>query len=182
MIEKNVNKKDFNNLFLINPDGYVVYTNTIKEKVGSNLNWPVNQSWYLTKKFIEAKNKKEVIFSDAYIDYYSDLYPEFLALSPVYNQNKLLGYVALIKNMNIIFGITEDKKNLGETGESYLVSRDQKILISPLRNSSFDMFVQNIDTENIKNCFSGAKNPPTNILLNYNNVIKPIISNILTNR
>ena len=72
-----------------------VYTNTIKEKVGSNLNWPVNQNWYLTKKFIEAKNKKEIIFSDAYIDYYSDLYPEFLALSPVYDQDKLLGYVAL---------------------------------------------------------------------------------------
>ena len=167
--EKNINKKDFNNLFLINPDGYVIYTNTIKEKVGSNLNWPINQNWYLTKKFIEAKNKKEITFSDAYIDYYSDLYPEFLILSPVYDQNKLLGYVALIKNMNVIFGITEDKENLGETGESYLVSRDQKLLISPLRNSSFDMFIQTIDTDNIRNCFSGIKNPTTNILLNYNN-------------
>ena len=28
--------------------------------------------------------------------------------------------------MNVIFGITEDKENLGKTGESYLVSRDQK--------------------------------------------------------
>ncbi|MDD3002858.1 MAG: cache domain-containing protein [Candidatus Shapirobacteria bacterium] len=167
--EKNINKKDFNNLFLINPDGYVIYTNTIKEKVGSNLNWPVNQNWYLTKKFIEAKNKKEITFSDAYIDYYSDLYPEFLILSPVYDQNKLLGYVALIKNMNVIFGITEDKENLGETGESYLVSRDQKLLISPLRNNPFDMFVQTINTNNIRNCFSEIKNPTTNILLNYSN-------------
>ncbi|MFA6184594.1 MAG: cache domain-containing protein [Candidatus Shapirobacteria bacterium] len=167
--EENVNKKDFNNLFLINPDGYVVYTNTIKEKVGSNLNWPVNQNWYLTKKFIETKNKKEIIFSDAYIDYYSDLYPEFLVLSPVYDQNKLLGYVALIKNMNVVFGIVEDKESLAKTGESYLVSQDQKILVSPLRNSSFDMFVQTIDTDNIRNCFSGIKNPSINILLNYNN-------------
>ncbi|MDD2224817.1 MAG: cache domain-containing protein [Candidatus Shapirobacteria bacterium] len=167
--EENVNKKDFNNLFLINPDGYVVYTNTIKEKVGSNLNWPVNQDWYLTKKFIEEKNNKEILFSDAYIDYYSEVYPEFLVLLPIYDQNKLLGYVALIKNMNVIFGITGDKENLGETGESYLVSRDQKLLISPLRNSSFDMFVQTIDTDNIRNCFSGIKNPTTNILINYNN-------------
>jgi len=178
--EKNINKKDFNNLFLINPDGYVIYTNTIKEKVGSNLNWPVNQNWYLTKKFIEAKNKKGLIFSDAYIDYYSDLYPEFLALSPVYDQDKLLGYVALVKNMNVVFGITEDKENLGETGESYLVSRDQKLLISPLRNSFFDMFVQTIDTDNIRNCFSGIKNPPINISLNYSNERTLAINSLIT--
>jgi len=177
--EENVNKKDFNNLFLINPDGYVVYTNTIKEKVGSNLNWPVNQNWYLTKKFIEAKNKKEIIFSDAYIDYYSDLYPEFLVLSPVYDQNKLLGYVALIKNMNVIFGITEDKENLGKTGESYLVSQDQEKLISPLRNSSFDLFVQTIDTDNIRNCFSGIKESSTDILLNYSNERTVAVSSLI---
>jgi len=166
--KENVNKKDFNNLFLINPDGYIVYTNDIKARVGSNLNWAANQDLYLTKKFIENKNKNKIIFSDAYIDDYDELYPVFLVISPVFDQDKLLGYVALNKKMNTIFEITENNENLGQTGESYLVSQNKKLLISPLRNNHFDTFIQNINTDNINNCFSGTKNK-TRILTNYNN-------------
>jgi len=167
--KENIKKRDFDNLFLISADGYVIYTNKIKGKVGASLNWPVNQDWYLTKNFEGVKNDPKIVFSDAFIDNYDDKYPKFLVLSPVYDQNKLIGYVVLSKNMNTVFGITEDEENLGETGESYLVSQNQKILISPLRNNSFDMFIQTIDTDNIRNCFSGIKNSSTNILLNYSN-------------
>jgi len=166
--KENVNKKDFYNLFLINPDGYIVYTNDIKAGAGSNLNWVVNQDLYLTKKFIEDRDKNKIIFSDAYVDDYDELYPVFLVMSPVFDQNKLLGYVALSKKMNTIFEITENTENLRQTGESYLISQNKKLLISPLRNNHFDTFVQNINTDNVNNCFSRTKNK-TKILLNYNN-------------
>ena len=166
--KENINKKDFNNLFLINPDGYIVYTNDVKAGVGSNLNWEVNQDLFLTKKFIENKDKNKIIFSDAYIDDYNELYPVFLVISPVFDQNKLLGYLVLNKKMNTIFEITESTENLGQSGESYLVSQNKKLLISPLRNNHFDTFVQNINTDNINNCFSGTKNK-TRVLINYNN-------------
>jgi len=165
--QKNSSQRDFNNLFLISPNGNIIYTQDPNKEIGINLNWPVNKNLNLTKVFIQAQKDNKTIFSDAFIDSYGEIYPEFIIISPVYDQNKLLGYVALVKDMNIIFEITKDPKNLGQTGESYLVDQTSKLLISPLRRSSFDMFVQNIDTDNSNDCLTN-KIRPNSILLNYN--------------
>jgi len=175
----NLNNEDFNNLFLINPDGNFIYAKNVKEDVGSNLNWPVNKQLNLETSFGKVKKQNKIVFSDAYIDSYGEIYPKFTIISPVYEQNKLIGYVALIKNMNTLFKITKDTKNLGETGESYLVNREQDYLISPLRKNNFDMFVQTIDTENTNNCFLGKKNR-NNILPNYEGELTIATHNIIS--
>jgi hypothetical protein len=167
LYEGNVGQKDFNNLFLINADGYVIYSKDINKNIGINVNWSIYQGSTLSKNFDNVQKENKIVFSDAFIDSYGEIYPEFMALSPVYESDKFLGYIALVKNMNSIFDITKDIKNLGETGESYLVNRDNKLLISPLRRNYFDMFVQTINTDNINNCFADKPNT-NNLSLNYN--------------
>jgi len=164
--QNNSSQNDFNNLFLINPDGTIIYSQDPNKEIGINLNWPVNKNLTLTKIFIQSQKDNKTIFSDAFIDSYGEIYPEFIVISPVYDQNKLLGYVALVKDMNLIFEITKDPKNLGQTGESYLVDQMSKLLISPLRHNLFDMFVQNIDTDNANDCLTNKINS-NNFLLNY---------------
>jgi hypothetical protein len=167
LYEGNVSQKDFNNLFLISADGYVIYSKDINKNIGINVNWSIYQGSTLSKNFNNVQKENKTVFSDAFIDSYGEIYPEFMALTPVYDSNKFLGYIALVKNMNSIFEITKDIKNLGETGESYLVNRDNKLLISPLRRNYFDMFVQTINTDNVNNCFANKSNTD-NLSLNYN--------------
>jgi hypothetical protein len=168
--EKTIAGSEFDNLVLINPDGYLIYGINNEQNLGINLNWPIYKDLELTKTFFKIKNENKIIFSDAYVDDYGDIYPEFLGISAVYDQGKLLGYLVVSKKMSAIFKITKDVKNLGETGESYLINRNQKLLISPLRHYNFDILIQNINTDNANYCFSNEAKIG-NSLINYNNEI-----------
>jgi len=77
-------------------------------------------------------------------------------MAPVHNEGDLLGYVALIDEMDKIFEIAQELKGLGDTEESYLINKDL-LLISPLTLKNFNIMVQSIDTENAVNCVEGIK-------------------------
>jgi hypothetical protein len=140
------------NLILVSSNGYVIYQVEKKEGLGTNLEWPVNLNKGLSRNYFNAKESNQASFDGPFIRYHGEIYPKFFLMTPVYNKSKLLGFIGLIDGMDEIFKITEDIKNLRETGEVYLVNQ-RGLLISPLRNKDLDIIIQSVDTENSKNCF-----------------------------
>ena len=146
---------DYHNLVLVSPEGYIIYMAEVMGDFGTNLEWEVNLKKGLSKNYFDVKESEKISFSDLFIRHYEDVYPRISVMAPVYEGDNLLGYIGLIDDADKIFKITEDTENLGETGESYLIN-DEKLLISPSRNSDFDILIQSIDTENAQHCFDEA--------------------------
>lgn len=151
-------ENDYYDLVLIssNPQGYVGYMSNPRIGYGANLEWLVNQEVGLAKNYSDVREIEELSFFGPYIGGYGDIYPKISVMAPVHDSNALLGYITLIEEMDHIFNITKDKKNLGEKGQTYLIN-EKLLLISPLRNQEFDIMVQTVDTENSKECIEDLK-------------------------
>ena len=146
-------EKDYHNLVLVSPEGYMIYMVNEIEDFGTNFEWEVNLEEGLSKNYFKVKESKNISFYGPFIRHYGDIYPKFSVMVPIYESEKLLGYVGLLNEMNEIFRITYEIEELGETGESYLVNEDL-LLISPLTLKNFDIMIQSVDTENTQNCFN----------------------------
>lgn len=153
-----VYKNDIYNLFLVNPDGYLIFTGKDEEDLGINLNWSSDKYSELSKIYFMGENEKKIIISDAFIGEFGDIYPNILLMTSVHEKGELLGYLVFKVDFQQIFNIVGGTDNLGKTGETYLVEKENKLLISPLRNRQLNIFSQNIDTENINNCFENKNN------------------------
>lgn len=143
---------DYHNLILISSEGYIIYMAKPMEDFGTNLEWERNLRKGLSKNYFKVKEGK-ISFFGLSIRHYEDVYPKISVMAPVYEGDNLLGYIGLIDEADKVFEITEDTENLGETGKTYLIN-DEKLLISPSRNSDFDIMIQSVDTENTQNCFN----------------------------
>ena len=168
------NSYDFSLLNLISPDGSIVYCNKqVISHSGENLLWNENLDDGVSKHFnIVQKDLKSSIFGP-FITNYGDIYPKISLMNPVYDDNKnLLGFIDLTYDVKKIWGITEEKSGLGETGEIYLVD-SESLLISKLKNNNYNILIQSIESENTDRCFEmsnlGHMNHfPVDIFLNYN--------------
>ncbi len=144
---------NYHNLILVSSEGYIIYMVKPMEDFGTNLGWELNLREGLSKNYFDVKESEKISFFGLSIRHYEDVYPKISVMAPVYGGDNLLGYIGLIDEAEKVFEITEDTKNLGETGETYLIN-DEKFLISPSRNSDFDIMIQSVDTENAQNCFN----------------------------
>ncbi len=148
---------DYYNIILISPDGYVNYMAEQKaDYYGTNLEWEVNFEKGLTNQYLQTKNLEGTSFYGPFIETYGQIYPVFSVMVPVFDSEKLLGYLAIVDDMKEIFKVAEDTKDLGKTGEAYLID-GQELLISPLRNRRFDVMVQSVNSENAVDCFEDLK-------------------------
>ena len=150
-LENFMRQNAYHNIILISADGYVSYMAEKEIGLGTNLSWKENSETDLAKSYIKAVENMEILFYGPYISIYGDIYPKINVLAPVSYGDRFLGYVGIIEEMDEIFAITKDTKNLEETGQSFLINKDQ-LLISPLRNQEFDIMVQAVDTENSEEC------------------------------
>jgi len=151
---ENINKeKNYHNLILISPEGYVTYMVEVMDGFGTNLGWEINYDSGLSGNYYKVKGTNNISFYGPIVRHYGDIYPSISAMAPVYEKGHLLGYIGLIDEMDKVFNIVKDIKNLRETGESYLVN-SEKLLISPLRYYDFDIMVQPVNTENTEECLN----------------------------
>src|SRR3989339_66304 len=168
------NSYDFYNLNLISPNGDIIYCNKqIVDHNGENLLWNENLEDGDSNHFkIVQKDLKPSVFGP-FITSYGDIYPKISLMNPVYDENKnLLGFIDLTYDLQKIWGITEEKSGLGETGEIYLVD-SEGLLISKLKNNDYNLLIQSIESENTDRCFEmdnlgHMKHFPVDIFLNYN--------------
>jgi HAMP domain-containing protein len=81
----------------------------------------------------------------------------FFSISvPVKEKNDLLGVVVVNIDPDELFNIMEDRAGLGETGEIYLVNEDG-YMITPSRFIENAVLRQKVDTNNLRDCFSGKE-------------------------
>lgn len=154
---KNFNKKkDYHNLILISSGGYAIYMTEIMKSFGTNFEWKVNLDTGLSKNYLKAMESGGTSFFGPFLRHDKEIYPKLSTIASVYDGNNLLGYVALLNEMDEIFDIIEETMDIGKTGETYLVNIDG-LLISPLRHSDFGIMVQSINTENVEECLDDFK-------------------------
>lgn len=149
-------KSNYDNIILFSLDGYLIYMSNIDDDFGTSTEWEVNLDNGLSKNYYKTKETQDISFYGPYIETYGEIYPKFSVITPVYDNNILVGYVGIVEKMNKIFEVAKNYTNLGESGQSYIINRENT-LISPLRYDDLDILIQSIDTDNSESCIKDLR-------------------------
>ncbi len=99
---------------------------------------------------------KEMEFVD--YEYYSvSDEPASFFISPVIDDNKIQGYIVLQLSINDINSILTDRRNLGRTGEVYLVNFKQLMITQSRFIDDSTILTKRIDTEAVRNALKEKK-------------------------
>ena len=157
-ISEFVDYNSYEDLILVSRDGQVVFSDKGNYFLGQNLEWKSSIEWTnrmylgLMYNYFKIKNSNNFSFYGPFIDdnghrlVISSMYP-------VLDGERLVGYVALIDDMDNILDSISYGEDSRQTSEVYLVNADL-LLVSPLKHFDFDMLVQSVDTENTMSCFN----------------------------
>lgn len=137
-LEKNAN---INQIDILDNKGIVLSSTNIGE-VGSFRG--------RSDSFINAK--VETFFSDIYFLEKTDI-PVISISSPVYNNEEFKGVIAIKLVLDDLYEIMENRDDLGDTGETILVNRNNYV-ISPSRFKSDAVLKQKINTLSTQQCFN----------------------------
>lgn len=110
---------------LINTDGYVVYATGADKLLGTRIGDPGDQA------FLEGK--RDIYFSEIFL--FDKIY-KMVVSAPIYNENELVGLVALELNMEDVYSFVQNTTGMGETGETLLGKKTSKgaLFLNPLRH------------------------------------------------
>ncbi|NNE00894.1 MAG: PAS domain S-box protein [Pirellulaceae bacterium] len=124
-------------LFLISPDGDIVFTVIKEDDFATNLMTGIYRDTELARAFQTASATHVTEISD--FRYYpaSDEPAAFVA-APVFKSSRLVGVLSLQMSVSHISRLADDRTGLGKTGESLFVSREgvEVLFVSPLRHDS----------------------------------------------
>lgn len=170
LLEHFLRQYGYNNIFLVDIDGNVVFCVRKDEHIGTNLKTGEYSSFSIGEVFKEGLN--HIKFSDlSWCEDSKDF--TFMAAAPVFDlTNRLLGVIIVEVPYSKIDVFLSQRDGLGETGEIYIVGDDNFI------RSKSRFFTQNtilkleIDTEGTRDAFRG--NTDIKIIKDYRNI--PVIS------
>ena len=118
-------KNDLNvyDVFLINPNGDIIYTVEKESDLGQNVNSSLLKNSGLANVFYQSKNK-DIALSDFSPYQPSDNKPNAFIAGAVHDQAKnYLGVIAIQISIKMLDQIIQDRSGLGKSGESYLVGK-----------------------------------------------------------
>lgn len=122
-------------LFLISPDGDVVYTATKGDDFGTNLITGLYKDSELAQTFKRTKTFLETNISD--YKYYAPSREQALFVAaPILSEGEFIGVIALQIDNEDITGIVNDYTGLGMTGETVIATRvvDGAVFVMPARH------------------------------------------------
>ena len=125
----------YHDLFLISPEGDVVYTATKGDDFGTNLITGLYKDSELAQVFKRAKTLLETNISD-YMYYAPSRELAVFIAAPVLSEGEFKGVIALQIDNKEINGIVNDYTGLGRTGEMVTASKGvgEAVFAMPLRN------------------------------------------------
>jgi len=128
-------KLGFKQIFLINKEGIVVYSDPKIDIVYRNLRAPENRDSQMTHSFENAIRLMSTQAGD-YGIYEATGEPALFITSPVLEDGVLLGAVAMVPENEKLISVIEDTTGMGETGEVVFVARrgDQIVALNNLRH------------------------------------------------
>ncbi|SDL71066.1 methyl-accepting chemotaxis protein [Halarsenatibacter silvermanii] len=140
-------------LFLIQPDGDIVYTVEEENDVGTNL----IDGRYSDSNLAEAfeQGQDDVAMVD-YEMYAASDEPAMFVAAPIEDDDELLGVLALQVDDEAINDIMAVEEGMGETGEVYLVGED-RLMRSDSRFEAGTLLQREVDTTAVREAMQGVE-------------------------
>lgn len=155
----------FYDLLFIDIDGDIFFTIKKEDDFLGNIHEARFNDVALYEKIRNIKGK-EIEFVD--FEYYSvSDEPASFFITPVFKNNQLLGYIVLQLPINDINDILTDRKNLGRTGEVYLVNYKELMLTQSRFIDDNTILTKRIDTKAVRNAIKEKKG--NKIIKDYRN-------------
>ncbi|MBT3878022.1 MAG: PAS domain S-box protein [Candidatus Scalindua sp.] len=128
-------------LFLISPEGDVVYTATKGEDFGTNLITGLYKDSELAQVFKRTKTFLETSISD-YKHYAPSRERAVFVAAPILSEEEFIGVIVLQIDNEDITGIVNDYTGLGTTGETVVATRvvDEAVFTMPTRHDPYATF------------------------------------------
>ena len=170
LVEHFLRQYGYNNIFMVDADGSVVFGVKRDEYIGTNLRTGEYSSYAIGETFKEGLSS--IKFSDlAWCEEIKDLY--FLGAAPVYDlSNKLLGTVIVEVSYSQIDPIVSQRDGLGETGEIYILGSDSFMRSKSRFFSQNTILKLEINTEAKRDAVAG--NSDVKVIRDYRNI--PVLS------
>ncbi|MFQ5660375.1 MAG: PAS domain S-box protein [Gammaproteobacteria bacterium] len=131
----------FYDLFLISPEGDVVFSVLHEDDFGTNLIHGKYRGSALATSFIKSREGAKTELSD--FSYYSPTRaPAAFLTAPVFRGDEVVGVVALQYRAEEIYTLVQDYTGLGETGDIILAAREggDAVILTPLRHDPGSAF------------------------------------------
>lgn len=149
----------YENLILIDRDGYVVYEVDRGFEFGTNLNLNIYRNSFLGKAYSVLEVQDSIVYGPYLEIGESELGLFFLAR--VFDGDEFMGVIVLEDSMKDVDDIVmEDFGFVAMSGDSYVVD-EEKFLITSAKGGEFDLMVQQVWSENVEKCFEGDKETGT---------------------
>lgn len=132
-------------LFLISPDGDIIFTVLNENDFGTNLKTAPYRESELAKSFSGAISHLEASLSD-FRFYESSNEPAAFLVAPIYDDGILIGLLGAQMDTEVIYKLVQDYTGLGKTGETVIGSKidDRAVFVNPLRHdpdAAFNRYV-----------------------------------------
>lgn len=128
------NEYNYTDIIFVSKEGNIVFSAKNKFDLGINI-----KEFGLNDFFMSAEN------GFGFTDFiYSDILKEPVMFigKPVFNEDKSVGFVVFIINMQPLNDIVHEKVGLGESGEIYIVGSDNKMRSRTYLNDDLDILSQ----------------------------------------
>lgn len=124
----------FDDLFLISPDGDIVFSVKKEDDLGTNISTGTLKDSQLADVYAKALSHSHIEMSD-FSFYAPSGEPAAFFAAPIKQHDSIIGVVAIQLSISQLYEYSSDYTNLGETGEIVVAQRraDHAELITPLR-------------------------------------------------
>src|SRR6056297_2151299 len=177
-LELYVNEYNYYDLFLIAPDGDVVYTVSKEDDFGENVLSGTLRNTPLAEAFDQAARNTTITDFQWYA--VSQEPAAFISKSVMDENRKTIGVLVYQISLDSINAIMQERSGMGETGETYLVGEDKLMrsdsFLDPQNHSVMASFKNPstgaVNTEAVRRALSGQSG--IDILTDYNG--NPVLS------
>ncbi|MFW6229753.1 MAG: methyl-accepting chemotaxis protein [Halanaerobium sp.] len=149
---KYVDSYGYYDLFLIDPDGEIVYTQAGEEDLGTNLVDGQYSDTNLARAFSEGQDEVNMV---DYEDYPPSDGPATFVTAPIKDNGQLLGVLALQVSDEAINSIMDVEIGMGESGEVYLVGEDMLMRSNSRFSSESTILDREVDTTAVREAIAG---------------------------
>jgi len=125
---------EYHDMFIISLSGDIVFSMARESDFGTNLKNGIYNNSELANSFHEAEVVLGTVVSD-FRYYEPSKEPAVFIVSPIYDQKKVSGFLAIQIKAQVIYDLVQDFTGLDKTGEIVLVSKidNSAVFLNPLR-------------------------------------------------
>ncbi|MFN2340650.1 MAG: methyl-accepting chemotaxis protein [Halanaerobium sp.] len=158
-----VEENSYYDIFLINLDGDIIYTQAQESDLGQNLSSGELSNSNLARSYTQALKGELSLVDFQY--YQPSQSPAQFVTAPIRENEEIIGIISLQISTQAINSIMSEVSGLGESGETYLVGSDNLMRSDSRFSESSDILEKEIKTTAVENAM--ADNQGSQIIQDY---------------